>query len=240
MGGPVVLVTRAEPGASATASRLRQLGYTPLMAPAFALRPRMPWPDLAAHTAGALAFTSALGVHAFAAHERLRDIPVWAVGDATAAAAHAEGFGVVRAGPGDGQGLAHLMLADPEPPQDTLVTGHSEGAFDLAAALRSGGLRARFIPTYDAVDTPEPAPKAALALQAPAPVGVLIHSRRAAEVLARWLRANPARAPIHVAAISASASEPLKGLPWAGVWIAAQPTETALIAALADALPPIS
>ena len=60
-----IWVTRAEPGASATAERLRALGLEPLVSPVLEVRPL----DAAIDTDGAaaLAFTSANAVRAFAA-----------------------------------------------------------------------------------------------------------------------------------------------------------------------------
>jgi uroporphyrinogen-III synthase len=57
-----VLVTRAEPGASATARSLAAKGYAPVVEPLFALEPITA--DLPAFDA--LAFTSAKGVRALA------------------------------------------------------------------------------------------------------------------------------------------------------------------------------
>ena len=62
-----IWVTRAEPGASATAGRLRALGLDPLVSPVLEVRPL----EAAIDTDGAaaLAFTSANAVRAFAARE---------------------------------------------------------------------------------------------------------------------------------------------------------------------------
>ena len=61
-----VWITRAEPGASRTAARLRDMGLEPILASLLAVEPLTPvLPDLA--TFNALAFTSPNGVAAFAA-----------------------------------------------------------------------------------------------------------------------------------------------------------------------------
>jgi uroporphyrinogen-III synthase len=238
MPGRKVLITRAEPGAQATARLLRDRGYEPVLCPTFTLSARTPWPQLDAHTAALLVFTSAMGVRVFAAHESLRTLPVWTVGEATAKAARLAGFTEVHAGPGDASALARTLLAMPDDFGETLITGHSEGAFDMAAALHAEGRRARFAATYDAHDRPSPTLEAAAALAAAAPLGLIIHSRRAASVVADWLRTTPHLAALHVAAISASAVAPLETTTLAAARIAAQPVEAALIDALVDMLPP--
>ena len=88
MSGPLIWVTRAQPGAGATADRLRSMSFEPLVAPLLEVRPLAGGPiDLTGVTA--LAFTSANGVAAFAVRSEERSMPVFAVGGATAEAASA-------------------------------------------------------------------------------------------------------------------------------------------------------
>src|SRR5437868_3236256 len=65
-GQPRIWITRARPGAEATASRLRDAGFEPVIAPVLEARPIA---DAAVDLTGvdALAFTSAAGVAAFVA-----------------------------------------------------------------------------------------------------------------------------------------------------------------------------
>ena len=88
-----IWITRAEPGASRTAEKLRALGHEPVVAPLLQARP-LPG-EIGLTGVGALAFTSANGVNAFAERSPERSLPVFAVGDATAAAAHKAGFAEV-------------------------------------------------------------------------------------------------------------------------------------------------
>src|SRR5262245_41571800 len=95
----LIWITRAQPGADATAGRVRALGREPLVAPLLEVSPAGGGPiDLAG--VGALAFTSANGVRAFAAREAGRGLAVFSVGAATAAAARAAGFAEVAASDG--------------------------------------------------------------------------------------------------------------------------------------------
>ncbi|MGI8842005.1 MAG: uroporphyrinogen-III synthase, partial [Caulobacteraceae bacterium] len=105
-----VWITRAPPGAEATAERVRALGFAPVVAPLLAVRAVGEGPiDLVG--VGALAFTSANAVAAFAARSPEGVVPVFAVGEATAAAARAAGFSAVVSADGDVAALAATIAA---------------------------------------------------------------------------------------------------------------------------------
>ena len=100
-----IWITRAQPGAGATAERVRALGHDALIAPLLAVRAL---PDVEVDLGGvaALAFTSANGVRAFADICAERAIRVFAVGAATAQAARASGFKLVLSADGNVEALA--------------------------------------------------------------------------------------------------------------------------------------
>ena len=81
-----VWITRAEPGAAATAERVAAMGHKALVAPLLRIEPLA---DVQIDLTGvaALAFTSANGVRAFAGLNPRRDIRVFSVGAGTTAAA---------------------------------------------------------------------------------------------------------------------------------------------------------
>ena len=102
-----VWVARPEPGAARTGAALTLRGHRPLVAPVLAV-----WPTDAAPPAGpfdALLLTSANAVPVLRDPAIPRDRPVFAVGPRTAALAAQAGFGPVREGPGDAEGLAALV-----------------------------------------------------------------------------------------------------------------------------------
>jgi uroporphyrinogen-III synthase len=184
-----IWITRAQPGAAATAERVRALGHEAVAAPLLEVRPR---PDAAVDLAGvaALAFTSANGVRAFADLCGERALRVFAVGAATAQAARAAGFGSVLSADGDVEALAEGIAARRgELRGAVLHPGAAEPAGDLAGALGRHGVEARRLVLYETV----PVEAGTLDLAA---LGrsdaVLLHSPRAAEVLARLLKAQPA------------------------------------------------
>ena len=88
---PRVLVTRPSADAIPLAGELQRRGFDVLLQPLLRIEtPDGPPLDLAG--VQALLFTSANGVRAFARRSDVRTLAVYAVGDATAATAKAEGF----------------------------------------------------------------------------------------------------------------------------------------------------
>ena len=188
------------------------------------LTPTLPDPS---HFSG-LVFTSANGVTVFVAlagAEATLDHAVFAVGAATARAATQAGFRTVVSADGDARDLAALIRSQAAGLR-LLAPGAERPAADLPALV---GDAAQITPliVYRAEPTAAPAPAAFDA--------VLIHSLRAAQALATRLAVSDAGGSAAVA-ISQAAAEPLRGLGFATVAIAATPDETAMFAALKAAL----
>ncbi len=225
----LVLVTRSEPGASETAGRLARLGHQPIVEPLFSLEaiPATPPPF------DALAFTSANAVRAFAKLSAPRDAPVFCVGRRTAEAAREAGFGDVQSADGDVGALSRLIADKLAPGQHLLHSGNEDSRGDLAGQLAAHGISAVFVPTYRAAAAVKPGPVLAAHLRGePHFKAVLIHSPRGASILAGFLKAASAAAPVDIAAISRAAAQPLDGLVRRAA-VAATPDEAGLFAALA-------
>jgi uroporphyrinogen-III synthase len=108
-----VLVTRPHPDDEATAARLRAKGLTVLLAPMLRFEPVAFHDDVDARY-GAVVVTSAnalRGIEAHLAGSRLLKLPLFAVGEHTAAAARRAGFINVIPANGDATALRDLMLA---------------------------------------------------------------------------------------------------------------------------------
>lgn len=226
----LVWVTRAQPGADATAQRLRERGWTPLIAPLIATR-LLPLEAGALEGVDALAFTSAAGVRAFTGGGTSTSLPVFTVGDATADAAHAAGFTRVLSAQGAGADLARLIAAV-APFARLAHLGAREPAFDLVAALRAAGRPAIHLPLYETVAQALP-PAAEAALAQGRIAAVLIHSPAAARAL-RGVANGASLASVTVVALSAACAEPVAG---PAATVAATPTEAALLDALERAFP---
>src|SRR5258708_14683458 len=118
------IVTRPRDDAAALVGALADRGVAALLAP---MLPILPVPqaarDLAERLAGAQAvlFTSANGVRAFAAASPRRELPVLAVGDASAAAARIAGFRSVTSAGGDIEDLVEPVAAPLSPQGGALV-----------------------------------------------------------------------------------------------------------------------
>ena len=228
-----VIVTRAEPGASETAARLKAAGYKPLLSPALVIEPLSKDLDLSGVTD--LVFTSANGVRHFPAVsdgvER-----VWCVGEATAEAARKAGWQGVREGNGNAVDLAEHIIAAPEARTGVFLHIANEAAAgDLMARLRSAGVNARFAALYRTLPVSAVNDAAASALTRAPRVVILVHSAKGATAFRNAARGLDLRRSI-VVAISEAASKPLVSCGARAVVNAAQPSETALMDALDTAV----
>lgn len=220
-GGAKVWITRAQPGADVTAGRVAALGFEPIARPLLEVRQLSPTLDL--EGVAALAFTSANGVRAFAALTAERSRPVVTVGEATAQAARAAGFARVASADGDVVALAAMIAAAP-PDGPMLHAGARQPAGDLVGDLAARGVEMRQVAVYETV----PTPAASDPTTADEAEIVLLHSPRAARLLAELLRKRP-REDLAAVCLSPAVAAPLAGRRLA---IAEHPDEAALLAAL--------
>lgn len=229
----LVLVTRPQPDADATLAALAARGLAGIAAPmqrVVRLAPR-PMPE-----AAAILLTSRNGVRAFAAGAAPRRLPVFCVGDATAAQAREAGFVDVRSAGADAKALARLVARSCSPNAGALLLATATGAgLALAAALRQQGFRVQRRTVYRMEPTHAlPAPARA-ALGAGQVGCVLFHAAGAARAFVTLLReaglAETVR-DVEAVAISAAAAKPLGTLPWRKTSWPALPTEAAMLGLL--------
>jgi uroporphyrinogen-III synthase len=221
-------ITRAQPGADATAVRVAELGLSSVVAPLLVVQP-IAQASVDLTDAAAIVFTSANGVAAFAALSPERLLRVFAVGDATAAAARRERFKSVLSTQGDVHALAAALTARRRELAGVIVyPAAAEPAQDLAAALAPAGLTVRQTAVYETAPVPPPA---SLLARLPEIDGVLLHSAKAAGALADVLLDHPTP---HLTAycLSRQVAAPLSGAELAGVHVAPAPNEAALLAML--------
>lgn len=223
--GAPVWITRAQPGAEATAARVAALGLTPIVDPLLEVAPIAAMIDVTG--VAALAFTSANGIQAFSKLSDKRGLPVFTVGGATASAAREAGFAGITSADGDVEDLARLIVeAAPGP---VLWAGARQPAGDLVAALREAGLDARGVAVYE---TLQRAPSKATLDLLDGPLTVLLHSPRAARGLADILRRRPGPA-LRALCLSQAVAAPLEALMQpSSVACAPRPDETALLSLL--------
>jgi uroporphyrinogen-III synthase len=223
-------ITRAEPGAGATADRLSALGHASLIAPLIQIIPLSVTIDLSG--VQAIAFTSANAVPLFAARGMGLGLPAFCVGDATARAAATAGFTTISSANGDGQDLARLIETTLSPAHGAVLHATGETvAFDLQRALDMKGFTVHTANLYRAM------PLGALPATATAAFpptgsldGILFHSPLTVRTFASLLpeSLSPRLRWIDAYCLSPAVARPLAHLPWRHIAVAERPTETAL------------
>ena len=191
----------------------------------------------------AILLTSANGARALAAAapgRAARQLPVLAVGCATARAARDAGFTAVTAADGDVDALLGLALDRIRADAGRLV--HVAGRVstgDLAARLRGAGFQAERVPLYDAVTASALTPSARRALEAQTLAGVALFSPRTARLFAKLLRESgletTARA-LTAFCLSQAVAVAAETLPWQRIRVATAPRQEALVACVVGAL----
>jgi uroporphyrinogen-III synthase len=221
-GGLPLVVTRPEPGNSATIARAVALGLDARTMPLFAAHP-IDWALPAPANYDALLLTSAQAVRLAGAQlAELAALPVHAVGEATADAARAAGLTVVQTGTADGQALLDAMASE-KIARILWLCGRERSEFDPRGALLDP--RACY-----GVEPAEPSGDWAEVIAAPAVL--LAHSARAARRIGDLVGAS--RAHLALVAISPAVAA-AAGAGWGERVTAPAPTDAAMLA-LAHAL----
>lgn len=220
-----LLIIRPEPGASATAARVRALGHDAIVQPLLASE-SVAW-ERPASLPDAVLITSAAAVrHAGPQADALKHLPALCVGEATAAAARAAGWRQAQAPVQSGPGTFQALL-------DAAASGPHRQLFHIAGEDRTPasvppGLIITTAIAYRAALRPLPA--------LPVVEAVLLHSPRTARhFAAEWERLGGQRAAVSLYAISA-ATLAAAGPGWAAAHAAPAPTEAALLAMLPESL----
>lgn len=205
-----LIVLRPQPGASATVEKARAMGLEAVAIPLFEVQP-LAWDAPEAAGFDGLLLTSANPLrHGGEGLHKLRGLPAYAVGEATAEAARAAGFDVAATGDEGIERLLGSIEAD-------LKLLHLCGA----DRREPGAVRQQVtaIPVYRAAAIDADVSDAAGAV-------ALVHSPRAAR---RFAELAQEKASIAVAAISAAAAD-AAGPGWEQVEVADRPSDEALLA----------
>lgn len=225
-----VLVTRPEPGGSATAAFLRERGYVPVLAPCLTIEPL---PATFPSRCDAIVIASAQALpglpHAF------HPVPLFAVGDATADRARHAGFQRVHSASGTAKELAALV-ARTMPHAARLLLPCGEGhSLDLARALRLAGLKVSRRVVYRSAPAPFLAPAAQAALDAEEIDRVMIFSPATARRFASLVTSAGLARTLHRAiavAISPAAAAPLARLGFEAIRTAVSPDQDHMLSLL--------
>jgi uroporphyrinogen-III synthase len=233
------LVTRPREDSEAVARALAKRGLEVMIEPLLDIEAV---PGAAVDAAGAqgILVTSANGIRALARLHPDRALPVWAVGDASAAIARSLGYDRVESAGGDVETLAALVVKRVDPARGALL--HAAGtvnAGDLAGRLGAQGFQVRRQVLYQAVTAAALTADLRMALEAGSIDLALFFSPRTAATFVRLVRAaglGTTLARVAAYGLSANVASELAGLSWAGLRRAAEPTQAALLAVLDDDL----
>ncbi|WP_029583869.1 uroporphyrinogen-III synthase [Bradyrhizobium sp. URHD0069] len=241
-----VLVTRPHPDDEATASALRAKGFEVLLAPLLRFEP-VAFPDDEDARYGAVIVTSANAVRGIEPHlegSRLLKLPLFAVGEHSAAAARRAGFENVIAANGDAARLRDLVLAGVKAKQlkkasPLLYLAGADLSRDLAGELGDHGFNIVTRTTYRMVAMSSLPREVCDAFAANRIEAVLHYSQRSARVFLEAVRAagvEISALAIPQCCISATVASVVRDAGAMQVMVAASPDENALFEALDRAL----
>jgi uroporphyrinogen-III synthase len=241
-----VLVTRPHPDNETTAATLRARGYDVALAPTLRLEP-IPLPQGDATGYGAVIVTSANALRAAAPQlndHALLKLPLFAVGEETAAAARRAGFAEVISADGDAAALREcvvrgLRAAPARTRRPLLYLAGADLSRDLAGELGARGIDVVTRTTYRMVAVMRLPGDICEAFAANRIEAILHYSNRSARAFLEAARA----AGVEISAlalpqccISASVAQVLREAGAARLAVAASPNEDALLSALAGSI----
>jgi uroporphyrinogen-III synthase len=163
----------------------------------------------------------------------LRSLPVYAVGRRTALAARQAGFDDVTTGPGDGNALVPLMVANLNPNAgDILWPSASIISFDIASRLADFGYSIRQIPVYAMVATKHVSDDLPARLAACSSAAVVAMSARSMDLFLQML--NTSQFAVYRKRITVIASSKViaaaAGSGWADIIVAKAPRRSRVLA----------
>ena len=243
-----VLVTRPHPDDETTAASLRARGFDVLRAPMLRFEPVAVHEDLNARYS-AVIVTSANALRGIEPHlkgHRMVELPLFAVGDHTAAAARRAGFTHVVSANGDAANLRDLVLASLKAKElkkasTLLYLAGAEISRDLASELEESGFRVVTQTTYRMIAVKSLPRETCDAFAANQVEAVLHYSQRSARAFldaARAAGVEISALAIPQCCISATVASVVRDAGATQVVVAATPDENALFEALERALRP--
>jgi uroporphyrinogen-III synthase len=243
-----VLVTRPHPDDETTAASLRARGFDVLCAPMLRFEPVAVHEDMNARYS-AVIVTSANALRGIEPHlkgHRMLELPLFAVGEHTAAAARRAGFTHVVSASGDAANLRDLVLASMKAKElkkasTLLYLAGAEIARHLAGELEESGLRVVTQTTYKMTAVTSLPREACDAFAANRVEAVLHYSQRSARAFldaARAAGVEISALAIPQCCISAAVASVVRDAGATQVMVASTPDENALLEALERALRP--
>ncbi len=231
---PRLLLTRPEEDSAGLAAALSDMGVSTLIAPLLWVE-NVSGPALNLDNTQGILLTSANGARAVAVRTERRDIPVYAVGDATARTASDLGFVKISSAGGDVGDLVDLVRDRCDPTQGVLFhAAGSVSAGDLAQMLAPLGFEVWREMLYEAKILEALPDVAADALEGGILDGVVLYSPRTArtfDVLVGKAGLTDALAGLRLFALSKNVDAATTSR-WAERIVAVQPDQESLLHAV--------
>ena len=231
------LITRPRENAGPIAQALAERDIDVLLEPLLEIQSTEHGPvDLAG--VQAVLVTSAFGARELARATSERDLPVYAVGDATAQAARDAGFTKVESARGDAGALTGLVLDRLDPAKGPLLYAAGRvTSGDFPDPLTEAGFEIRRVELYAARPAAALSPETVDALREGSLDLALFFSPRTAATFVRLIRdagLADACGRVTALAISPAVADALRPVSWRAVESAASPNQEAMLA-LTDA-----
>lgn len=230
-----VLITRPWEDAEPLAAALRTHAIDSEIAPLLDIRYRG-GPALDLRGVQVMLATSANGVRAFAARQPDRDLPVYAVGEATARVARANGFAAVEVASGDVAALAGLVRDRLDPAAGALI--HAAGtsvAGDLAGMLKEDGFLYRREVLYEARVAESLPPAAVKGISERSLDGVVLYSPRTAATFVKLVQEAGLDNDCHAQfafCLSHAVADRVASISWKSIVVAIRPEQSAMVRAI--------
>lgn len=225
-----LMITRPKEDAEPLAKELAALGIETVIEPLLSIEvAHTETPDLSG--VQAMLVTSANGVRAFTQICGERQLPVYAVGDASARAARDAGFEQIESASGDVDALADLVARRLNPENGALLhVAGSKVAGDLAGFLQDAGYSYRRLQLYHAAKATTLSPQGIAAIRDRLVDGVVLYSPRTAESFVDLIeKAGIESGRLTAYCLSEAVATKAKALQWERIVLAETPDQAALI-----------
>ena len=228
----VVLVTRPDEEGLALANQLKTVGKKILLEPMLIVE-NLPVKDLSYDKTQAYVITSANSIKALLNLRPDLEIPLFAVGNASAIAARKSGFKTVYSADGDADDLAKLVddILNPSEGDLLYISGKTQSG-NLFKKLSSLGFGVSEVVVYETIPRKSLSPATVAAIKNDQVDTILLYSSKTAEVLIKLLRKSRLVRQckkITIICLSKGIANVAKSLNWYNVLVSDKPTQEGML-----------
>ena len=231
----VVLVTRPDEEGLALANQLKTVGKKTLLEPMLIVE-NLPVKDLSYDKTQAYVITSANSIKALLNLRPDLEIPLFAVGNASAISARKSGFKTVYSADGDADDLAKLVddVLNPSEGDLLYISGKTQSG-NLFKKLSSLGFGCREVFVYETIPRKSLSPETVAAIKNDQVDTILLYSSKTAEVLIKLVRKSRLVRQckkITIICLSKGIANVAKSLNWYNVLVSDKPTQEGMLGLL--------